>query len=601
MTRRQNSFMGLTLTVALCGCGPSGGGGDGTDGGAVEPGTLRIVPGNVTLSIDDGVAATQQYSAIYRDDDGDDHDVSGETAFGLGLPSLGTFSGSTLTTSVDRAGRTTVSAAYDGKNANADLTIMLTHVIVTDGAPANSDDIFDGAGAGGVAPGIVYPNPGVIVPPNLNTIEFHYTPGAGNDLFQISFIGSLVNLEIYVTCNTLGSGCVYEPDEDAWDLLATAARGEDAMFYTVRGLNQASPNVSGVSETNSITFAQDDLLGGIYYWAAGAGAIMRYDFGRRGQTAETFLNVPQTGATTCVGCHALSRDGSRIAVGLDIPGPAGVETYTVATKDRLWSNGGGPFPGSGGANFFAFSPDNSQILLADGVSLKLFGAADGTGGSVVVNNATMPDWSQDGARIVFARNSTAIPFPSPGVDSGSIHVAAANTWNGDAEIVSSSLGNNYYPAFTPDSSWVVYNRSDLGDSFDATDAEVWIVNANGGTPIRLGNASPEPGGDSWPKVAPFVHDYGQGQVMWITFSSRRPYGLRAGGTAQIWMVGIDPALAAAGQDPSFTAFWLPFQDVASGNHIAQWVEEIDRQPCVVDGECATGEFCEEGFCVPYVE
>lgn len=40
------------------------------------------------------------------------------------------------------------------------------------------------------------------------------------------------------------------------------------------------------------------------------------------------------------------------------------------------------------------------------------------------------------------------------------------------------------------------------------------------------------------------------------------------------MVGVDPARAAAGNDPSFVAFWLPFQDLASGNHIAQWVEEI---------------------------
>jgi hypothetical protein len=600
--RTFNNFLGLALIAGLLGCGPSGGdGGDGSDGGTVAPGTLRIAPGNVTLSIENGVAATQAYSAIYRDDDGDDHDVTDETSFGLALPSLGTFSGSTLTTSVDRAGRTTVTGNWDGNTASADLTIMLTHVIVTEGAPGNSDDIFDGATTGGNAPGLVYPNPGIIVPPNLSTIEFHFTPGASNDLFKLTFIGSLVNLEIYLVCTTLGSGCMYEPDQDTWDLLATAARGEEAMFYTVSGLSQASPSTMGVSDTNAVTFAQDDLLGGIYYWAAGAGAIMRYDFGRRGQTAETFLNVPQTGATTCVGCHALSRDGSNIAVGLDIPGPAGVETYTVATKQRLWAEGGGPIPGSGGANFFAYAPDNSQILLADGVSLKLFDAQSGTGGNVVIDNATMPDWSPDGDRVVFARNSTAIPFPSPGVDSGSIHIAAANTWNGQAELVPSSLGNNYYPAFTPDSSWVIYNRSDLGDSFDAGDAEVWIVSANGGTPIRLEQASPEPGGDSWPKVAPFTHNYGEGQVMWITFASRRAYGLRPGGTAQIWMVGIDPARAAQGLDPSFAAFWLPFQDIASGNHIAQWVEEIDRQPCQVDEECATGEFCEDGFCVPYVE
>jgi hypothetical protein len=32
--------------------------------------------------------------------------------------------------------------------------------------------------------------------------------------------------------------------------------------------------------------------------------------------------------------------------------------------------------------------------------------------------------------------------------------------------------------------------------------------------------------------------------------------------------------AAAGQDPSSSAFRLPFQDVATSNHIAQWTAQI---------------------------
>ena len=100
-----------------------------------------------------------------------------------------------------------------------------------------------------------------------------------------------------------------------------------------------------------------------------------------------------------------------------------------------------------------------------------------------------------------------------------------------------------------------------------------------------------------------MHSYRDGTVFWLTFSSRRDYGLRLQGQSrsQIWMVGFDPAAAAAGNDPSFRAFWLPFQDMGSGNHIAQWVEEVDREDCDNDDQCEATEFCEEGTCVPIIE
>jgi hypothetical protein len=71
--------------------------------------------------------------------------------------------------------------------------------------------------------------------------------------------------------------------------------------------------------------------------------------------------------------------------------------------------------------------------------------------------------------------------------------------------------------------------------------------------------------------------------MWMTFSSTRNYGLRKPPPASntealsgtlLWMVAIDPDRVTAGGDPSYTAFALPFQDVTSSNHIAQWTQEL---------------------------
>ena len=59
--------------------------------------------------------------------------------------------------------------------------------------------------------------------------------------------------------------------------------------------------------------------------------------------------------------------------------------------------------------------------------------------------------------------------------------------------------------------------------------------------------------------------------------------------------------AAGGIDPSHPGFYIAGQEITSGNHIAQWVTDVERQPCDNDDECASGEFCEGGECVPVIE
>jgi hypothetical protein len=169
-----------------------------------------------------------------------------------------------------------------------------------------------------------------------------------------------------------------------------------------------------------------------------------------------------------------------------------------------------------------------------------------------------------------------------------------------------SGGNNYYPSFSPDGAWILYNHADSDHSYDNPRAEVRVVPAAGGTSIDLERASP--GGDSWPKWAPHVQDHGSGTLMWFTFSSRRAMGLRPSASdaeglpvAQLWMAAFDPARAAAGDDPSMAAFWLPFQEPDSGNHIAQWTTEVDRADCTADSDCAENELCENGTCLPVID
>jgi hypothetical protein len=40
------------------------------------------------------------------------------------------------------------------------------------------------------------------------------------------------------------------------------------------------------------------------------------------------------------------------------------------------------------------------------------------------------------------------------------------------------------------------------------------------------------------------------------------------------MAAFFPDRATAGGDPTGPAFWLPFQDINTNNHIAQWTEQV---------------------------
>jgi hypothetical protein len=68
------------------------------------------------------------------------------------------------------------------------------------------------------------------------------------------------------------------------------------------------------------------------------------------------------------------------------------------------------------------------------------------------------------------------------------------------------------------------------------------------------------------------------------------------------MVDADRNMDA--KDRSFPAFWLPFQDVNSHNHSAQWVETVPPPPSVDGGgpcngvTCLVSEVCCNNVCLP---
>jgi hypothetical protein len=177
---------------------------------------------------------------------------------------------------------------------------------------------------------------------------------------------------------------------------------------------------------------------------------------------------------------------------------------------------------------------------------------------------TMPDWSADGASLVYVVPKAVGNWDSgqrtddDHVFGGSIYsapfspVAGAGAPTG---LVTSQGENNYYPAFSPDSpsSLVLFDRAPLdmsvgtlagckgmppfaqcpNDSFSNPAARMMLVRATpGSTPVDLQHANGSSTSlalafsNSYPRWVPVVQTYKGKTLMWITFSSTRDYGLR---------------------------------------------------------------------------
>jgi hypothetical protein len=125
-----------------------------------------------------------------------------------------------------------------------------------------------------------------------------------------------------------------------------------------------------------------------------------------------------------------------------------------------------------------------------------------------------------------------------------------------------------------------------------------------------------------------VQNYHGNKLLWFTFSSTRDYGLDVlnhktnpamyqcypadayetpGGAhrqpfapecqePQLWMAPITFTEAqGTTMDPSGVAFWIPYQDITTHNHTAQWTQQVPQLP-PGENSCTCG--MQGGACGP---
>ena len=590
--------------------------------------SITISPINAVVEATPTKGGTQVYTVTGHFSGAADQDITAKALFGLADSSVGGFSGSTFGSTTQHGGKTTVSVSAGDQTTSTSVTVHFTASVngPDNGTPLPADPSksFSGTATPARAPKLAYPNDRTMLPPNLALLDVHWEPGASNTLFQLSFESATTDVSVYLRCTKpaaapqpqpINNGCIFPLDSASYQYIAASNRGGDPVTVRVRASDDAATGF-GESATAAVSFAQTDVQGGLYYWTTTSESIMRFDFGNPTKAPEVFLaaaNVtdpnPKNGGS-CVGCHAISRDGTKIVASLDGE-TAGWQIFDNNLNKSLT----GPITGDtvNSVQFASFNPAGDRFVsVADGddPTTKTLFMNDGTTGARVAAESIVepylvdhPDWSPDGNKIAFSHPTSLAggvkqtPYQS-GID---LITKSGATWSASTPLVAALAGKNRFnPNFSPYSNVLIFTESTCkngttnDDSCDADSdptARTWAVMASGGTPFELANANAAgvedtvaDTSDTFPRFSPFVEPQGAGKILWVTVASSRNAGLLVPpGSGDrhgrwLWMFAIDQAKLAAGQDGSYAAFYLPFQDLTTSNHIGQWTTKVVGSP-----------------------
>ena len=546
---------------------------------------LEIAPGDSTVELLDltsELSVALAATGTFRD--GTRRDVTAEIEWTTDRDEAGRFAQPGRWIASNRAGGIVSVEAHSGTvAATARITIMV-RLSVTDAAfppPPGGRDAFQPStpivrGDPLRSPRIVYPADEVMFPLELHRILFQHDAGSLADVLRLDFRSPFLELQVFT------SGDRWQPDQQLWDLLSFTNAGGQLVF-TVAGAESANPVTIWESLPITVLFADSSVPGSIYYWSSSSDGVMK---GAISQAAPSkFYSQPPD--TRCAGCHALSRDGRRMAVGYDgerlqevsVPGRAPI---LPASRDAGWST---------------FSPDGRRLVIAQRGTLTLLdadsGAPIGGAGGVIDagGDATHPDWSPLGDHLVVARCTRADDNRSvEGCSIVRIPVVDGGWGPPDVLVASTSAAdNNFFPRYSPDGTWIAYVHA-AGKSRNQPTSELRLVPAGGGAPFTLARVNHRVGpldsvadiGNTMPAWAPSSHR----GIHWLAFSSTRDYGkvLVGDKVPQLWIAALD--LSRTG-DPSHAAFWLPLQDPAQRNHRPFWAIDPER-PCDGAGEVCDG-------------
>lgn len=578
-------------TNTTTGTSSSGVGGDGGSGGAVIPlSMLRVEPLDAVRDTAYATGVSVDYKAWGTPAAGG-AEIEVPAIFDFSEVAIGSFTGATLDAAGLAAGKGQVTVTYGGQTASTSLEIRVHADVTRDGLDsAVIDQVLAAPEDVTLAPTWTYPEEGTLIPPNLPSLTFRYTPAPGTDTFVAVFEKGSAVLRV----------ATKQPE-------ITLAGSDLAPFVNLLGpgvINEKLYGFSSVAPTNVglakriVRRSELPLNGAMYYWASNGTyapvqpgedqsaprGYFRYDFNQAivEPEATSFLGFNRAG-DRCVGCHAVSLDGEKFATSFETDTHFAVMDVASTENPVTWTSGG-PTDGQALGHFNVFSPDGKWLFVTGGSLIRAYDVSK-AGTNLV---ATFPTPVAASHITVSPKSAGTLVYVEDMAGNGGTRVdrgrlvrvdwdAATNSFGTRTVMLEDPTASVYYPSVSPDGVWLLYNRTTNGGSLSNPLAEVWATRMDGsGSPVQLVAANKEPAiSNSWPRWAPFLADDGEGHPRYFfTFSSVRGYGSVVG-RPQLWMSSFDPA---GGADPSTPALWLPIQKSGLNNHAAQWTQLFIAPP-----------------------
>ncbi len=388
-----------------------------------------------------------------------------------------------------------------------------------------------------------------------------------------------------------------------WQAITEAAKATDTVKVEVTKLSGGA--VTGPI-TESWTIAQGSVRGTIYYetygsqilGGAGSVGIMKIAPG---------ASQPTPFKSGCGNvCHTASADGSTLVAAQQLGTSAAYDLKNAGATLNVMPN-----------ELFAYGgiyPDGSFLISATnfrtwgGQPSRLYGTKTG----IPIPTPTWDGVIQNGGTIAFSPDGKFVAFNHEDTGQGRTLATMAydntsKTFSALSDVASDPSRTLAWPAFTPDSKWVIYHAGS-NPSFETDNnatGDVYMVDLATKTTVRLdaldgyaNGVSYLPAADPDLNFAPTVLPEAVGGYFWAVFTSHRSYGnilpSKDSGdqNGKLWVAAIDLS-PQAGKDASHPAFYLDGQESVADNLRGFWVLD----PCQADGAtCSSGDQCCGGYC-----